>query len=56
MQYLFGNNRSTKSDIIRKIIPRARARANCHFCKILNEKSSSYLFNLIPNLNIVHGT
>ena len=28
----------------------------CHFYKILNEKSPSYLFDLIPNLNIVHET
>ena len=28
----------------------------CHFYKILNEKSSSYLFDLIPNFNRVHET
>ena len=28
----------------------------CHFYKILNEKSPSYLFNLFPNLNRVHET
>ena len=28
----------------------------CHFCKILNEKSPSYLFDLIPNLNRVRET
>ena len=28
----------------------------CHFYKILNEKSPSYLFNLIPNLNRVCET
>ena len=28
----------------------------CHFYKVLNEKSPSYLFALIPNLNIVRET
>ena len=28
----------------------------CHFYKIFNEKSLSYLFNLIPNFNRVHNT
>ena len=28
----------------------------CHFYKIFNEKSPSYLFNLIPNFNRVHNT
>ena len=28
----------------------------CHFYKILNEKSPSYLFDLIPNLNRVRET
>ena len=28
----------------------------CHFHKIFNEKSPSYLFNLIPNFNRVHNT
>ena len=28
----------------------------CHFYKILNEKSPSYLFNLILNFNRVHNT
>ena len=28
----------------------------CHFYKIFNEISPSYLFNLIPNLNRVHNT
>ena len=28
----------------------------CHFYKIFNEKSSSYLFNLLPNFNRVHNT
>ena len=28
----------------------------CHFYKIFNEKSSSYLFKLIPNFNRVHDT
>ena len=27
-----------------------------HFYKIINEKSPSYLFNLIPNFNRVHNT
>ena len=28
----------------------------CHFYKIFNDKSPSYLFNLIPNFNRVHNT
>ena len=28
----------------------------CHFYKIFNEKSPSYLFNLVPNFNRVHNT
>ena len=28
----------------------------CHFYKIINEKSPSYLFSLIPNFNRVHNT
>ena len=28
----------------------------CHFYKILNEKSPSYLFDLVPNFNRVHET
>ena len=28
----------------------------CHFYKIINEKSLSYLFSLIPNFNRVHNT
>ena len=28
----------------------------CHFYEILNEKSPSYLLNLIPNVNRVHET
>ena len=28
----------------------------CHFYKIFNDKSSSYLFNLIPNFNRIHDT
>ena len=28
----------------------------CHFYKIFNDKSLSYLFNLIPNFNRVHNT
>ena len=28
----------------------------CHFYKIFNEKSPSYLFNLIPNFNRAHNT
>ena len=28
----------------------------CHFYKIFNDKSPSYLFNLIPNFNKVHNT
>ena len=28
----------------------------CHFYKIFNEKSPSYLFKLIPNFNRVHNT
>ena len=28
----------------------------CHFYKIFNDKSRSYLFNLIPNFNRVHNT
>ena len=28
----------------------------CHFFKIFNDKSPSYLFNLIPNFNRVHNT
>ena len=28
----------------------------CHFYKIFNDKSSSYLFNLILNFNRVHNT
>ena len=28
----------------------------CHFYKIFNDKSHSYLFNLIPNFNRVHNT
>ena len=31
-------------------------RKPCHFYKILNEKSPSYLFDLIPNLNRVRET
>ena len=31
-------------------------RKPCHFYKIFNEKSPSYLLNLIPNFNRVHGT
>ena len=31
-------------------------RKNCHFYNIFNEKSPSYLFNLIPNFNRVHNT
>ena len=27
----------------------------CHFYKIFNDKSLSYLFNLIPNFNRVHN-
>ena len=29
---------------------------NCHFYKIFNEKSPSYLFNLIPIFNRLHNT
>ena len=48
-----------------KNIPRARLESHksrrwfrklCHFYKILNDKSSSYLFNLIPNFNRVQNT
>ena len=28
----------------------------CHFDKIFNDKSPSYLFNLIPNFNTIHNT
>ena len=28
----------------------------CRFYKIFNERSPSYLFNLIPNFNRVHNT
>ena len=28
----------------------------CHFYKIFNDKSPSYLFNLIPNFNRIHNT
>ena len=28
----------------------------CHFYKIFNEKSPSYLFDLLPNFNRVHNT
>ena len=28
----------------------------CHFYKIFNDKSPSYLFNLVPNFNRVHNT
>ena len=31
-------------------------RKPCHFYKIFNKKSPSYLFNLIPNFNRVHNT
>ena len=31
-------------------------RKPCHFYKIFNDKSPSYLFNLIPNFNSVHNT
>ena len=31
-------------------------RKPCHFYKLLNERSTSYLFSLIPNLNRVHET
>ena len=31
-------------------------RTLCHFYKIFNEKSPSYLFNLIPHFNRVHNT
>ena len=38
--------------------PRSRCwfRKLCHFYKILNEKSPSYLFDLVPNFNRVHET
>ena len=35
---------------------RRRFRKLCHFYKIFNDKSPSYLFNLIPNFNRVHNT
>ena len=32
------------------------SRKLCHFYKIFNDKSPSYLFNLIPNFNNIHNT
>ena len=42
--------------ILDSLKPRCWFRKLCHFYKILNEKSPSYLFDLIPNLNRVHET
>ena len=42
--------------ILDSLKPRCWSRKLCHFYKILNEKSPSYLFDLIPNLNRVHET
>ena len=60
IQCLSGNNRSNKRDIIRKDLGikslklRCWFRRPCHFYRMLNENSASYLFDSIPNLNRVH--
>ena len=65
MQCLSGNNTSNKRNIIKKVYQklgleslksRCWFRKLCHFYKILNENSPSYLFDLIPNLDRVHQT
>ena len=42
--------------ILDSLKPRCWFRKLCHFYKILNEKSPSYLFDLIPTLNRVRET
>ena len=62
---MLGNNCCNKRYFNRKNIPRTRFRTLksrrwfrklCYFYKIFNEKSASYLFNLIPNFKRVHNT
>ena len=59
-QCLFGNSSSNNSNIIRKTVPRVRigiSKIETLVQKtLLNEKSPSYLFDLIPNLKRVHKT
>ena len=41
---------------LESLISRRWFRKLCHFYKIFNDKSPSYLFNLIPNFDRVHNT
>ena len=52
---MIGNNWCNKMYFNRKNIRRTRVRISMKN-KILNEKSPSYLFKLIPNFNRVHNT
>ena len=62
---MLGNNKYNKRYFNKKIYQklglaslksRCWFRKLCHFYKIFNEKSPSYLFNLIPNFNRIHNT
>ena len=50
------SGRSSEKLYVESLKSRRWFRKLCHFYKILNEKSPSYLFDLIPNLNRVRET
>ena len=53
---MLGNNCCSKRLGLEFLKSRLWFRKLCHFYKIFNEKSPSYLFNVIPNFNRVRNT